>query len=330
MGAEPERGDRGAVCLGNDAVIDWVIAFCASLHEHEPDLPLTLIPFDQEIGETRAVLDRYGYGLYEGPMLEQMDDLGRGYWPGEQFRPHIMRKFCSWDTYDTFLFMDTDIVVLSRLDAYFKAMGASGADFMHFATDMVQVYRPGPLRERMLAEHDSAGFNSGVFMGRRGQLTTDQLESRAAETSGLRLEFVDNLEQTFINYCIDVSDACKVDANDLVPDLAVAGALMRLVKRGTDFVLSDRRVAYSGRQVSMIHWAGYAITPLMPYRRTFLRYRLSGASRGARWRYSLKAAASLAKGMSPRFVYQVLRGVPYGLRSWLSARGLVEWRGSRG
>lgn len=330
MRAERERGDRGAVCLGNDAVIDWVIAFCASLHEHDPDLPLTLIPFDEEIGETRAVLDRYGYGLYEGPMLGQMDDLGRGYWPGEQFRPHIMRKFCSWDTYDTFLFMDTDIVVLSGLDAYFEAMEASDADFMHFATDIVQVYKPGPLREQMLAEHQSAGFNSGVYMGRRGHLTTSRLNSLTASAAGQRPQFVDNLEQTLMNYCVDVTDLRKADANQLVEDLAVAGALMRVVDREGNPVLDDRRVPYSGRRVSMIHWAGYQIGPRMPYRRIFLRYRLPGASRRTRWRYTATQWWELARSMSPKLMYQILRGTPYQARSWLAARGLVRWHGSRG
>jgi hypothetical protein len=323
------RPSVGVACLGNDAVVEWVIAFCESLHRHNPDLPLTLIPFDDRTVETEAVLRRFGYDLYQGPALGRMDRLGEAYWPGEKFRPHIMRKFCAWDTYDTFLFIDADVVVLRPLASYFEAIDGARADFMHFATDMVQVYRPGPLRERMLADHDSAGFNSGVFMGRRGQLDANRLDSLASDVAELRGEFVDNLEQTLINYAVDTTGLKKVDANDLVDDLAVAGSLMRLTGRGDDLVLDDRRVPYSGRTVSMIHWAGNGLSLFMPYRRTFLRYRLAGVGPGPRWRYRLTTAKAQARNLTPRRTYHLLRVLPYRVRSWLSARGLAKWRGSQ-
>ncbi len=182
--------------------------------------------------------------------------------------------------------------MLRPLDPYFEAFERADADFVHFATDMVQVYQPGPLRERMIAEHDVAGFSSGTFRGRGGQLDGAKVRAIAATTGPLRSEFVDNLEQTLINYCVDVSGLHKADANDLVDDLAVAGALMRLTGSGDDLKLADRRVPYSGRNVSMIHWAGYSLSSLMPYRRTFLRYRLAGLDGRQRLRYRIDQVLS--------------------------------------
>jgi hypothetical protein len=207
-------------------------------------------------------------------------------------------------------------------------LGRTGADFVHFATDIVQVYREGPLRERMVAEHGAAGFNSGAFMGRRGDLTAAEIERRAEEARDLRPEFVDNLEQTLINYCVDVSDLKQVDATEIADVPVVAGALMRLVERDGQLILDDRRVPYSGRPVSAIHWAGYGMGPLMPYRGTFLRYRLAAAAPAQRRRYRVEAWADQAARMTPRHTYHELRGAPYRLRSWLSARGLAKWHGS--
>jgi hypothetical protein len=320
---------RGIVCLGNDVVLDWTIAFCESVHRHNPGLPVTLIPFDENCRQTEAVLRRYGYRLLDDPMLAEMDALGVDYFGQTGPRSHVMRKFCAWKSYDTFLYLDADIVVLRDLAPYFEAFERTGADFAHFACDMVQVYREGPLRERMIADHDSAGFNSGAFLARRDQLDAAKVRSLAAETGPLRPEFVDNLEQTLINYCVDVAGLRKADANDLVPDLAAAGALMRLVGSGDDLTLSDRRVTYSGRKVSLIHWAGYELSSLMPYRRTFLRYRLAGAGRRQRLRYLVAQALADTVMLRPRYAYHTLRATPYRLRSWLSARGLVEWRGSQ-
>jgi hypothetical protein len=329
MASDGTTPSHGVVCLGNDAVLDWTIAFCESVHQHDPELPLTLIPFDDRIGKTRAVLDRYGYGIYEGPMLAAMDAVGANYFPdGGHVKRHVMRKFCAWDIYDEFLYLDCDIVVVASLAPYFPMLANSGADFVHFATDIVQVYREGPLRARMVGAHGAAGFNSGAFMGRRGDLTAEEISRRADETSSLRPEFVDNLEQTLINYCVDVSDMRQLDATE-VPDVpVVAGALMRLVNRGGRLILDDRRVRYSGRPVSAIHWAGYGMGPLMPYRKNFLQYRLAGTKRRLRRRYQLDAWAKEAAQMTPRHTYHSLRGAPYRLRGWLSARGLAEWRGS--
>jgi len=329
MASDGSAPSHGVVCLGNDAVLDWTIAFCESVHQHDPGLPVTLIPFDDAVERTRAVLDRYGYELYQGPMLAQMDALGERYFPGGgPVKKHIMRKFCAWDVYEEFLYLDTDIVVVASLAPYFPMFDRSGADFVHFATDMVQVYREGPLRERMIAEHGAAGFNSGAFMGRRRDLTAAEIERRAEEAGPLRPEFVDNLEQTLINYCVDMSGLKQADATEISGVPVVAGALMRCVERGGELILDDRRVPYSGRPVSAIHWAGYGMGPLMPYRGTFLRYRLAGAEPAARRRYRLGAWSDQVGQMKPRRTYHTLRNVPYRLRGWLSARGLAKWHGS--
>jgi len=326
--SQPAAEGRGVACLANDGVVDWLIALCESLHRHNPGLPLTVIPFDDRLARTRATLDRFGYDLFEGPALAAVKRLGADYWPNDEFKASAMRKFCAWETYDTFLFLDADIVVLRPLDPYFDAIDTADADFLYFATDLVQVYRPGALRERMLAEHRTAGFNSGTFMARRDSLSLDTLGPLAAAAAPLRSEFVDNLEQTFVNYVVDVSGIKKADANELVTDLAVAGGLMRIVRSGADFVLADRRVPYSGRLVSMIHWGGYKIGPLLPHRQLFLRYRLAAESRLGGLRYRLEVAFALLKDGSPRRAYHAVRHWRFRAHNWLSARGLAQWQGT--
>jgi hypothetical protein len=328
MQQNPAR-TRGAVCLANDAVIEWFSGFCESFHRHNPGLPLTVIPFDENIAETRAVLTRYGYEMFTGESLSEMDALGAEYWPGETFKPHIMRKFCAWETYDTFLFLDADIVVLRPLDEYFSAFEASEAEFMYFETDIEQVYRPGQLREQMMSQHATAGFNSGAYMGNFGTLTTTSLRHLAAAAQPIRGGFVDNLEQSFINYCVDATGMRKVDANELLDSLVVAGALMRLERSGDAYVLQDRRVPESGRVVSMVHWAGYGLSPFMPYRRLYLEYRMPASRRSERLRHELAATAQLVRGGSARAAYHLVRRWPYRMRGWLSARGLAEWHGSQ-
>src|SRR5262245_16881508 len=127
MASDGDPPSHGVVCLGNDAVVEWTIAFCESVHRHNPGLPVALIPFDGNCEQTRAVLDRYGYELFDDPMLAAMDALGAEYFPEGGLKTHIMRKFCAWKSYESFLYLDTDIVVLRSLEPYFAAFERSGA-----------------------------------------------------------------------------------------------------------------------------------------------------------------------------------------------------------
>ena len=189
-----------------------------------------------------------------------MDELGRRSWPGQEMAPHTMRKLCAfWGPYPPFVFLDADIVVLCSLAPYFAAFGDRAADFMYFSTDVANVYRPGEVRDRMVCEYATGGFNSGAFMGRRGRLSPQRVSERAAAAQPVRDGFVDNLEQSFINFCVDTTPVSKIHAHEVVTDLVVAGSLMRLVRDGEDVVLADRRVPESARRVSMIHGAGHGL-----------------------------------------------------------------------
>jgi hypothetical protein len=318
-------GSQGVVCLGNDVVLEWLRAFCESLSRHNPALPLTLIPFDDRIEQTARLLDRYGYTVLEHPRPSEIDAIFTSYYRGDSFKAHYMRKFCAWDTYDSFLFADADVIFLRDVMPYFTAFAGSDADFVHFATDIERVYRPGELRERMLARHHSAGFNSGVFMSRRGVVTPERVREVAETAAADRPQFADDLDQGLMNYCIDTGNIRVANANDLVQDIVVAGALMRIVESGGTLALDDRRVPQSGRAVSILHWAGYKPDPFMPYRRLFLSYRLPGANVLQRTLFNGRAAARMLRKATPARLYRRLRWAPYRLRSWFSARGLAKW-----
>ena len=315
----------GIITLANDRVLDWLVALCESLRVHEAGRPVTVIPFDDRLDETRRVIVDYGASLYDGPTLVEMDELGRRYWPGEAARPHNMRKLCAfWGPYETFLFLDADIVVLRSLEPYFAAFANRPEQFMYFTTDIANVYR-GEVRDHMVAAHASAGFNGGVFMGRRGALTAGRVRERLRAAEPLRRGFVDNLEQSFINFCVDTVPVSKVDANELVTDYVVTGALMRLIHDHDGFVLEDSRVPQSGRRASMIHWAGYGHSATMPYVRTFLRYRLPHAGPSQKAAYQLHTMVRSIGPPTPRRVVRRLRHWRRESYNWLAARGRVKW-----
>lgn len=319
-------GSEGIVCLANDGIIDGLIALAQSLHANSPGTPVTIIPFDTNLEQTRRIAGRLGYEIYDDPSLEEMDALGRRYWAGDSWRAHTMRKFCAfWGPYDRFMFLDADIVVLESLDRYFEALRAQQAEFMYFTSDMSKVYK-GPLRDEMVAHRAAVGFNTGLFMGLRGGLTPPMLEDLLAACQAYRDGFVDLLEQTFLNYAVDVSGLSKVDAHAVVTDAIDAWAGVRLKRRNDGLVLADARTPESGRKVTLIHWAGYPIAPSMPYRSTFLTYRLADATPRERISYRIGCIAASLRHVSlntPRWLVHHWR---VRARTWLECRGFPAWR----
>jgi hypothetical protein len=316
----------GVICLANDRVLEHLIALCRSLRKHDPELSMTVVPFDNRLDCTRAVVADFGYDMFDGLSLAEMDRVGSRYWPDGTGMPHIMRKFCAfWAAYQTFLFLDADIVVLCSLKPYFDAFERSKGDFMYFATDVANVYRPGPVRERFVRDYATAGFNSGTFLSRRGALSLPQVARLVDESAAVRSGFVDNLEQSFLNFSVDTARLSKINASDAVRELVCAGALMRIRRGGGAFRLADARMAETGRDVSMIHWAGYRCSPFMPYRTVFLDYRLGDVPRFVRMRFELSAVMRVVRETTLRQAYHTLRRTPFHVKNWLAARGYVSW-----
>ena len=318
--------EEGIICLANDGVVEALRALCRSIRVHDPGRHVTVIPFDDQLAQTRDVLDAFGFDLFQDESLARMEALGHRYWPDGALPPHVMKKFCAfWGPYERFLFLDADIVLLRSAEPYFAAFRDSGADFMYFRPDIENVYRPGPVRETMIEQYGTAAFNSGTFLGRRGALTPERVEELEREARPLRHGFVDNLEQTFANFCVDAAGLRKIDGQT-VP-YAVAGALMRVRREGADWVMRDARVPEEmGRPVGIMHWAGYATGPYMPYRRMFLDYRLPDTPATGKLAYQAASMWRTARAAGLRHMLStVRRRWTFNARNWLAARGYIRW-----
>jgi hypothetical protein len=311
---------RGFYTLANDASLEWFIAMCESLRRHEPDKPLVVIPWDDRMDRVEELAERYDFTISTDEHLPRLDELGRRLWRSRPQRAPMFRKFASfWGPLDEFLYLDTDIVVLGPLEAYFDALPQE-ADLLFMHSDHDQVYAPGELRERMIGEHGSRGFNAGIFVSRRGALgmekVTSLVESALEVADGFDQQTVD---QGFLNYSMDIDRRPTVDAERTVREVGAAWAGMRVRRTPAGHELADWRTPANGLPVSLIHWSGYRLVPLMPYRREFLDARL-GTGRGARETASYVARWVRRFLSSPRELLLFLRVLPGRTRNWLSAR----------
>ncbi|MEI7863133.1 MAG: hypothetical protein WCJ21_10900, partial [Planctomycetota bacterium] len=254
----------GVYFLANDHVLPWVRSFVRSFRQHNPDLPLCLIPFNDNCAGTRRIVQEAGGTVLELPetfaRLEQIGAaLELGYTPTG---PHWFRRFAAFEGgFERFLYLDTRIVVLSDLRFFALAPQTYDVDLVHYDVAIEQVYKPGPIRRDFVRAGRGQGFISNIWATRRGLFTMEQMERAGRELVAVRSQMNPrNTDQFFLNYLCDANQASTVHLADLTGELAHTcwAADCRKIYRDADQRwrvwdfghLSHRRV------VPLVHWAG--------------------------------------------------------------------------
>lgn len=280
----------GFYCLANDKVLDWMIAFLESLRFYEPDRRLIIIPFDKNIDKLAKLSQKYKFEFLHDESLEELDNIGSRF--AEKPSNRMFRKLATfWGPLDHFLYLDSDIVVLSNLEELFEGYFRSGSDFMYSGTksfiNMKAVYKPGAFRDEMIRDYSAKGFNAGAFLSSKNLLKLDEIRKISDEALLIKDNFANYGDQPFFNYCIDIKRLNTKGFADIVPDLCITTwAQYEPIKMSDNVyrLMAPDRPDF-GKRIPFIHWAGKKINPYMPNRKIFLDYRLKGISWLSRFRY---------------------------------------------
>lgn len=266
---------RGIYCLANDRVLDFALAFFESLRAVRCDLPLVVIPFDARCAQLRAFASDLDYSFLPEDELRRFDRLGETFCPDPScFR--TFRKLAAFEgPFDEFAYFDADIVVLVDPADLVAGFARSPANFVYTDRDPAEVYRPGPLRASMIERYGSPCFNSGFFLSRRGVFTWrdfDEITRRAVEA---RHDLAYRNDQTFLNYCVDVTGVAAAELSDLFPGLTRRqwAARAGISWDGRAAVMADPAEPDAGCRFPFVHWAGFDVSPAMPRRDVFDAFR---------------------------------------------------------
>lgn len=278
----------GVYCLANDNVLDWMTAFLESFREHEPDRRLVIIPFDQKIDRLAQLADRYHFEFLSDPSLEKLDAIGDRIHPGKYSDSHMFRKFAAfWGSLENFIFLDSDIVLLGKLDELFESYQVSSCDFMHYDTSVEYVYKAGSFRDEMIKLYHSTGFNTGCFASSQGKLSLEDVLTFSQEALAIKDFFACGGEQPFLNYCVDRKGLKKDVFFHSSNDLAhwTWGNITPVVFQDGSYRFMNSGSEDFGKRVLFLHWSGILSSPFMPNRHLFLKYRLRNLSAVERCRY---------------------------------------------
>lgn len=261
----------GVYCLANDEALEWFQAFVRSFRKFNPTLPLTVIPYDASISRLQALQDQFQFSLMDEATYTRFDSIAYRV-AGQRIAGGTFRKLsCFLGAYDTFIFLDSDIVVTQCFDSLFQAFQKAPCDFVYFDADMSMVYKP-EFAQKMITEYHSSGFISGAFISRRNIVKEDEIMAAVASGEKMRDCFSIWGEQPFFNYLFDVTRRRLAHVNLLLPELAMKPwARMPFAYDPEQKQYLDR----AGRQMPFIHWAGCE-WPTMVRPGIFLKYRTLG------------------------------------------------------
>jgi hypothetical protein len=272
----------GVYCLANDVALEWFEAMVRSLRKYDPTLPLTVIPYNDSIARLKTLQPEFGFSIMDESAYTRFDAIADRV-AGQHIAGGTFRKLsCYLGEYETFLFLDSDIVVTRSLQPFFNAFETANCDFVYFDTDMSMAYTPD-FAGKMMAEYGAVGFNSGAFIARRGGFSEAEIMAVVASGEKIRDCFPIWGEQPFLNYLVDVTRHRKLAASALVAGTADKPWARIPLRRDAD---GEGYVDAEGHPMPFIHWAGCE-WPTMFRPDIFLRYRTLGMGWKQRTGYRL-------------------------------------------
>jgi hypothetical protein len=270
---------QGVYITANDRFLEYAIAFLESLRAVEPDLPVILIPYDENSGKVGQVLgDRFGVQIY--PDLGVIDQLaqrlheifGAGFFArSNQFR----KQACWFGPFDRFLYLDIDLIVLQNLKPFFEALETTDficCDYQH-AGGITNVFSPAILDRGVIApEEVQSIFNGGLWGSKKGRITLEDLENCFQECAA-HPEYFDfsqkTSDQPIINYLV----LTRIPQRRNLATWPQKGAGSWAGSQ--HFVWENDRLMDPkvNQPVPYLHWAGIRIEPGCPYWDLWEHYR---------------------------------------------------------
>lgn len=257
---------RGIYIVANDRVYDNAIALLNSIRSYDPEVPVFLIPFNEEYQKVADTLNKL-HNVQLFPNLEFLDHFTKKI--GEIFDrdflalPNKMRKLAVWfGPLDEFLYIDTDIIVFNKISDVLNKLSEVGficCDYHHANEGLRNIFSPYVKEHNIFTETELQDvFNSGLWASKKGAITEQQMDEILRECATHReyFDFTQGVtDQPILNYMV----------------LKLIPKRYNLVKTpegepgswaGSKHFQEKDHVLYDqGKRLIYLHWAG---TPLKP------------------------------------------------------------------
>lgn len=265
------------VFLANDVMFAQGLAFLESFRAHNPMLPLSMIPFADDIAKLERLSPIYGFDILQLD-TKRWDELAREFFPSSQQRfQNRLRKLAIFDVKSpATIYMDIDTVVLRDLSFLTPKIVDGTADVICTAIhNDPWVYKQSYKSHGQLA--NSKRFSDGFFAFNPVKIDGDGAFRTITENKELYLEVraAEVYCQPVTNFIVDMMGLKTREVYSLFPGVSpqvwYAG---RLTEQDGHVIADD------GREVLFVHWAGPVdFAREFRMKNLFERYHSAGLSR---------------------------------------------------
>jgi hypothetical protein len=269
---------RGIYIVANEKVGENAIALLNSIRYYDPEVPVFLIPFNDDYQNLAATLTQK-HNVQIFPDLEFLNQFTNKI--GEIFDrdflalPNKMRKLVAWfGPLDEFLYIDTDIIVFEKIANvldYLSEYGFICCDYHHAGRGLQDIFSPDIREKGIFTEEQlSDVFNSGFWASKKGAISETQMYELLRECSQHR-EYFDFsrqvTDQPILNYIILKAIPKRLNLVKIPGGGAGSWA-------GSKHFQEKDRALYDGeKRLQYLHWAGIAMKPGAPYQEIWEYYR---------------------------------------------------------
>ncbi|WGV27329.1 Npun_R2821/Npun_R2822 family protein [Halotia branconii] len=270
--------NRGIYIVANDRVIDNAIALLNSIRCYDTEVPVYLIPFNEnyhKVLDTLATL----HNVQIFPDLQLIEKFTNRI--GEIFDrdflalPNKMRKLVAWfGPLDEFIYIDTDIVVFEKIAENLDKLREVDffcCDYHHANDKLRNIFSPLVKEQKIFTDEQLEDvFNSGFWASKKGTITEQQMDDALCECATHR-EYFDFSEgvtdQPILNYLVLKLIAKRGNLVKIPGGGAGSWAGSRNFQQ-REYILYDRE-----QRLKYLHWAGTRMKKGSPYWELWEHYR---------------------------------------------------------
>ncbi len=243
----------GIATIANDKVFDWLLAFLESYSKSNSDLPLYIIPYDDNIAKTRQAARAYGVTVADVDSVE-LDALARRLYPFNPKHRRRLRKFLSLALpLDEVAYLDVDIVLFRNLRELFGRLETGATEFIVACRCFDYVYNDKASAYPFLK--DAMLFNDGFFLTSKKYLSLQTFYDVISEDEKLFHTVRQRgglYAQPLTNFVVHRRGIAMGTMHGLVPGISAETYHLAKV---VDFAADGPRDE-AGNRILFCHWAG--------------------------------------------------------------------------
>jgi hypothetical protein len=257
--AAAASGRYGVAIVGNDKIIDWLLPFLESYRATNSALPLYLIPYDDNIAQTRRAAEIYGAHFVEEEPTE-IDRLANELYPGifNNNRRRLRKLQALALPLDEVAYVDVDVILFQDFTSIFGRLRAGATEFIVASPSFEYVYNDRRAAYSFL--DNVLLFNDGFWVTSNKYLKLSDFLDTMARDAGI-FHDVRKRGQLFAQPLVNFVTHRRGLKIALLPDVVANASHESFYKAPGVTFANGKPLALDGKEIYFAHWAGATALP---------------------------------------------------------------------